>query len=131
LAGFELGSPFLRSENKNILLNQSNFFNYVFFRQQKVWIGIRGRPEHSDTWRQRRARRGRVVTMPWRRLPRGGWMGRVEYTPTRPDTMLPLAYNKYMVTTRVADPDPNWIRIQSGPDFDRIRVQEGKIDTQK
>jgi hypothetical protein len=75
--------------------------------REKVWTGIRGRPELSDTWRQRRARRGRVLTMPWSRLPRGGWMGRVEYTPTRPDTILPLAYNRYMVTTRVADPDPD------------------------
>ncbi len=75
--------------------------------REKVWTGIRGRPELSDTWRQRRARSGRVVTMPWSRLPSGGWMGRVEYTPTRPDTMLPLAYNRYMV----AGPDPgrqNW-----------------------
>jgi hypothetical protein len=98
--------------------------------REKVWTGVRGRPELEATWRQRRARSGRVVTMPWSRLARGGWMGRVEYTPTRPDTMLPLAYNKYMVTTGVAYPDPNWIRIKSGPDFDRIRIQEGKIDTQ-
>ncbi len=82
--------------------------------REKVWTWIRGRPELEATWRQRSERSGRVVTMPWSRLPRVGWMGRVEYTPTRPDTMLPLAYNSYMVTTRVADPDPNWIRIQSG-----------------
>jgi hypothetical protein len=33
LAGFELGSTFKRSNNKNILLNQSNydFFNYFLF----------------------------------------------------------------------------------------------------
>jgi hypothetical protein len=32
--------------------------------------------------------------------------------------------------TRVADPDPYWIRIQSGQ-WNRIRIQEGKNDPQK
>jgi hypothetical protein len=32
--------------------------------------------------------------------------------------------------TRVSDPDPDWMRIQSGP-WIRIRIQEGKNDPQK
>jgi hypothetical protein len=51
-----------------------------------------------------------------------------------------LAYNKLLVVfkvrtilkiaaiSRVADPDPDWIRIQSGQ---WIRIQEGKNDPQK
>ncbi len=40
-----------------------------------------------------------------------------------------ILYN-YVVHIRVVDPDPDWIRIQSGL-WIRIRIQEGKNDPQK